>query len=134
MTKRARDLSTADIAEQERDETGETEDADQPLARDRDADAATAEQELEPLLSPEDAEGYRNRWESIQTRFVDEPRQAVKDADSLVAELMQQLAQTFNDERESLEAQLSDGDEPSTEQLRVGLQRYRSFFVRLLKT
>jgi hypothetical protein len=134
MTERERNLSTADIAETKRDETGELDDADRPLGRDQDAGKVTAERELEPLLAPEDAQGFRDRWESIQTRFVDEPRQAVEDADRLVAELMQQLAQTFNEERESLEAQLGEDEQTSTEDLRIGLQRYRSFFVRLLKT
>ena len=78
--------------------------------------------------------GFRTRWESIQTAFVDSPRQAVEDADGLVAELMQRLAQTFTQERESLEGQWSRGDDVSTEDLRVALQRYRSFFERLLST
>jgi hypothetical protein len=133
MTERERNVSTADIADAKRDETGELDDADRPVTREQAAGEVTGEQELEPLLSPEDAQGFRDRWESIQSRFVDEPRQAVKEADTLVAELMQQLAQTFNEERESLEAQLSEDEETSTEDLRIGLQRYRSFFTRLLK-
>ena len=72
--------------------------------------------------------------EEVQTRFVDEPRGAVEDADGLVATLMQQLAEGFAQERERLEAQWGRGEDISTEDLRVALQRYRSFFQRLLAT
>ena len=84
------------------------------------------------LLIPERGQEYRSRWDTIQTSFVDEPRQAVERADSLVAEVMQELAKTFADERQKLESQWGRGDNVSTEDLRVALQRYRSFFSRLL--
>jgi hypothetical protein len=85
-----------------------------------------------PLLPPEQAESYRSRWEDIQTGFVDEPRQAVEQADHLVAEVIKRVAEVFADERGKLEGQWSRGDQVDTEQLRVGLTRYRSFFERLL--
>ena len=72
------------------------------------------------------------RWRDIQADFVDQPRKAMQDADALVAGLMQQLAQMFSQERSQLEAQWSRGDQVSTEDLRVSLQRYRAFFERLL--
>jgi hypothetical protein len=72
------------------------------------------------------------RWKAIQTNFVDEPRHAVQDADALVADLMQRLAQMFASERGRLESQWAGGGNVSTEELRQGLQRYRSFFERLL--
>jgi hypothetical protein len=84
------------------------------------------------LLEPGDREAMTSKWHDIQADFVDHPRQAMKDADTLVAGLMQQLAQTFARERSQLEAQWSRGDEVSTEDLRVSLQRYRAFFERLL--
>jgi hypothetical protein len=68
----------------------------------------------------------------VQAGFVDEPREAAKEADSLVAELMQKLADSFAKEREKLEGQWDSGDDVSTEDLRIALQRYRSFFNRLL--
>ena len=86
----------------------------------------------EPLLPAEDAEGLRGRWERIQAGFVDEPRRSVQAADQLVAELMQQLASSFSEARTGLESQWDRGDDVSTEDLRVTLQRYRSFFERLL--
>jgi hypothetical protein len=87
-----------------------------------------------PLLAAEDAEGFRARWTDIQTGFVDAPRQAVEQADALVAELMQHLARTFADERGRLEGQWDRGDEVPTDNLRDAFQRYRSFFERLLAT
>jgi len=88
--------------------------------------------EREPLL-PEDQSGqYAASWREIQTSFVDEPRSSVEKADALVAELMQKLATVFSSERERLEEQWDKGDDVSTEDLRVALTRYRSFFDRLL--
>jgi hypothetical protein len=85
-----------------------------------------------PLFPQQEAEAFRSRWASIQAAFVDEPRQAVSQADSLVAEAMKRLAETFADERAKLEGQWDRGDDVSTEDLRLALQRYRSFFGRLL--
>ena len=87
-----------------------------------------------PLLAAEDAEGFRARWTDVQTGFVDAPRQAVEQADALVAELMQHLASTFADERGRLERQWDQGDDVPTDHLRDAFQRYRSFFERLLAT
>jgi hypothetical protein len=130
--------NTGEIALDTKDEDADASlDRDAGLDRDRDDEsAATADsqEQLEPLLGTDEAGGFRERWQSIQVMFVDEPRQAVEDADSLVAELMKRLAQTFHDERQNLESQWSRGDDVSTEDLRVGLQRYRSFFERLLST
>jgi hypothetical protein len=86
----------------------------------------------EPLFSSDEGDRFTSRWREIQTSFVDEPRQSVEQADSLVADLMQQLAASFSQERERLEAQWDQGDSVSTEELRVALTRYRSFFDRLL--
>lgn len=96
------------------------------------AGAREGDGDREPLFTGPDAAGYRSRWSDIQATFVDEPRRAVEDADALVAELMQRLAQTFTDERSKLEQQWDREGDVSTEDLRVGLQRYRSFFDRLL--
>lgn len=87
-----------------------------------------------PLLTEELSATFQRHWEEVQTRFVDEPRGAVEEADGLVANLMQQLAEGFAQERERLEAQWGRGEDISTEDLRIALQRYRSFFQRLLTT
>jgi hypothetical protein len=85
-----------------------------------------------PLFDQTAAGDLRTRWTNVQAQFVDEPRSAVQDADALVGEVMERLADTFAGERRSLEAQWSRGDDVSTEDLRLALQRYRSFFDRLL--
>ena len=84
------------------------------------------------LLADEDVGGFRSRWSEIQVRFVDEPRGSVQKADGLVAEMMGRLTQMFSEERTRLEGQWERGDDVSTEDLRIALQRYRSFFERLL--
>ena len=126
--------------EQERDEERGPTTAD--LVReadgvdDRDDYSVTAdrleENDSQPLFEQGDTDGYRARWQDIQAAFVDEPRRAVAEADSLVAELMQRLAETFSSERSALESQWDRDEDVSTEDLRLALQRYRSFFDRLL--
>ena len=85
-----------------------------------------------PLLGEDEGAELGSRWEAIQVTFVDDPRRAVEEADGLVAQVMQQLADGFARERETLEGQWTRGEDVSTEDLRVALQRYRSFFQRLL--
>jgi hypothetical protein len=84
------------------------------------------------LLSPNEAKDFRARWDAIQVGFVNEPRRAVEQADNLVAGAMKRLAEMFADERAKLEGQWDCGDHVSTEDLRLALRRYRSFFGRLL--
>ena len=100
------------------------------------ADVGTADTATKDghLLAADDAEAFRARWTDVQHGFVDAPRQAVAQADGLVAELMQHLAKTFADERGRLEGQWDQGDDVSTEDLRTAFQRYRLFFERLLTT
>lgn len=85
-----------------------------------------------PLFPDADAAEFRNQWDNIQASFVDEPRQAVEQADVLVANAMKRLAEVFSAERSDLEGQWDRGDKVSTEELRLAFQRYRSFFGRLL--
>ena len=84
------------------------------------------------VLFSGDGEDYRSRWHDIQAEFVDHPRQAVEEADGLVSEVIQELARVFSEERRRLEAQWDKGEDAGTEELRVALTRYRSFFERLL--
>ena len=84
------------------------------------------------MLADDELKSILVRWKDIQAEFVDEPRTAVQDADALVADLMQRLAQLFATEREQLESRWASGNDVSTEDLRRGLRRYRSFFERLL--
>jgi hypothetical protein len=84
------------------------------------------------LMPSEAAESHREHWMEIQTRFVDDPKDAVEQADGLVAEVMQVVATRFAEQRKGLESQWQQGREASTEDLRKAMQQYRSFFERLL--
>jgi hypothetical protein len=88
--------------------------------------------EYEPLFADEVAAVYRTRWSGIQDWFVDEPRQAVQEADVLAAKTIRRLVERFADERRSLEAQWERRDGVPTEELRLAMRRYQSFFERLL--
>jgi hypothetical protein len=106
--------------------------ADAPVEQDQQEATHEPDDDDTALLPHDQGSEFHGRWESIQTTFVDDPRNAVENADALVAELMQRLADGFARERERLEGQWSRGEDVSTEDLRVVLQRYRSFFRRLL--
>ena len=135
MTQEIKDqLTTADLAYGR----SETEESDETISR---PDADPVETDLttstakptEPALLPDEGRAeYQERWTSIQTKFIDEPKVCVQEADSLVAEVIQQLAANFAEQRKTLEQQWGSGGEASTEDLRQALQHYRSFFQRLL--
>jgi hypothetical protein len=84
------------------------------------------------LFADDETVDLRRSWDEIQVAFVDEPRRSVEQADHLVAATMKRLAEIFAQERQGLESQWDRGDDVSTEDLRVALQRYRAFFTRLL--
>jgi hypothetical protein len=94
--------------------------------------AKAGEQSNLPLFAQNDTEDFRSRWEKIQIGFVDEPRNAVERADELVASAIKRLAEVFAAERQKLESEWDKTDNVSTEELRIALRRYRSFFDRLL--
>lgn len=96
------------------------------------APAGEGGDERAPLLADDNAQSFRQRWDDLQAGFVDRPRQVVEQADDLVSELMRELSTGFSERRSSLEAQWERGDDVSTEDLRIVLTRYRSFFNRLL--
>lgn len=104
----------------------------QRVAETREVTETRTSADTEPLFPGNELEELRSRWSSVQTAFVDEPRRAVEQADGLVASAMKRLAEVFAEERSKLEKQWDRGDNVSTEDLRVALQRYRSFFQRLL--
>ena len=135
-----RELSTADLAiAADRNAGGSTTDLDRSIA-DREierarpggtpADVSTPRDT--PLLATDVVNQLQSQWTDIQAGFVDEPRRAVERADGLVAEAIKRLAETFANERGQLEGQWDRGGDVSTEDLRQALQRYRSFFSRLL--
>jgi hypothetical protein len=117
-------------------ETGSTQQgpATSPAQRpgDDSAGAADVAGNGHPLLSADARQDFSGRWNEIQADFVDRPQGAVQDADVLVVEVMQRVTGSLSKEKERLELQWRQGDDVSTEDLRVALTRYRSFFDRLL--
>ena len=114
-------LSTADLVTANGSPSGST----LPMAN------AAQEPNLQ-LFAQNDTQDFRSRWEKIQIGFVDEPRKAVEQADELVASAIKRLAEVFAAERQKLESEWDKTDNVSTEDLRIALRRYRSFFDRLL--
>jgi hypothetical protein len=92
----------------------------------------TARADDQQLLVGDDSGALGDRWQQIQAQFVDNPREAVKEADSLVQVVLHRGTRGFADERRRLEEQWDGGEDVSTEDLRMALQRYRAFFGRLL--
>lgn len=143
-----KELTTADLAEvaeqkerninsEPRRDAPQIEHPDQVTLAGASAGVAAArakiEEELGPLFSSDEANDLRGTWDRVQVKFVDEPRQAVEEADRLIATTMKRLAEIFAQERQRLEHQWDKGDNVSTEDLRLALRRYRSFFARLLR-
>ncbi|SFW76966.1 hypothetical protein [Amycolatopsis australiensis] len=125
-----RTLSTADLASasaQQRTESGSDTAETTGAAPDR----SGGDVETPQLIDEEKITGFRDRWQNVQTGFVDDPKQAVREADELVAAVISALATTFAEHKSELEAQWQQG-EPATEELRIALRRYRSFFDQLL--
>ena len=123
MEQERRELSTADLVRNA--------EADDRMARPP-AEQAAHESERAMLFRGDEADKLRSEWTEIQGAFVDAPRDAVQRADALVANTMKRIAEVFSGERNNLEQQWDRGDNVTTEDLRVALQRYRAFFDRLL--
>lgn len=103
---------------------------DEPVRRDDDLQVSGSA--TQSVLPDDDAGELGRRWDELQARFVDAPQEVVQEADRLVADVFDRVTRTFAEERGRLEEQWNRGEEASTEDLRVALQRYRSFFQRLL--
>lgn len=118
------DTQTHAVPQQDRQEQ-------QPARAEQQPEQSTRSDD-EPLFAPDEADEYRNGWRALQSDFVDDPRDAVRRADELVAQVVQSLATTFADHKRSLEGQWQQGEQVDTEELRNALRRYRAFFDRLL--
>jgi hypothetical protein len=128
----SRDRNVSEEAESQPETPAFPGEATETAAVSAQEDATPVDDEAPRLLATEDEEGFRSRWQEIQNMFVDDPREAVHAADSLVADVMQKLAATFADHKQDLEEQWNRGEEANTEGLRMTLRKYRSFFNRLL--
>lgn len=81
------------------------------------------------LFEETEAEQYRMQWRELQANFVDEPRAAVREAETLVSQMMDALTSQLKEQKRALEG----GSDRDTEQLRVAMQRYRSLFDQMLQ-
>jgi hypothetical protein len=123
-------LSTADLAEganARQSDAGQVDVRPDEAARD-----GSESRQRAPLFPDAELGDFRHRWQNVQSGFVDDPRTAVRQADELVASVMKRLADIFAEERSRLESDWDKSGDVSTEDLRQALQRYRSFFDRLL--
>ena len=137
MTHERDPLTTRDraaAAERKEEQRKEEQRRDRPGAAAAVGHAASeVKEDVRAALFPEtEISAFRTRWEAIQTGFVDEPKAAVSEADALVAQVVSRLTEVFGRERTTLEQQWDRGDQSSTEDLRLALRKYRSFFDRLL--
>ncbi|GAB3000385.1 hypothetical protein LWP59_36985 [Amycolatopsis acidiphila] len=131
-------LSTEDlVAPRANDERQVPDDSrvpdDEGTPDDRGTARSSSPGERVELFSQDEIEHFRGRWQSLQTAFVDDPQDTVQGADQLVAEVMQALASTFAEHKRDLETQWQQGEQVATEDLRLALQRYRTFFNELLR-
>lgn len=120
----AEGAAVADDRDTHRDPTSERRPAPGP--------GATTEWSGDGLLSSDDRGSYQQRWDDIQVRFIDEPRQCVREADDLVGEVTTRISDRFSSARQDMEQRWDGGNEPTTEELRQAVQRYRDFFQRLV--
>jgi hypothetical protein len=130
-----RTLTTADLVAAAEMRTQQPEvggDLEAPVMANKTGELKQEGEQLAPLFLPDVAKGFRSRWDAVQSGFVDDPRGAVRHGDELVAQVMKSLPETFSGERAKLEGQAHPTDKASTEDLRIALRRYRSFFERLL--
>lgn len=126
------DVDTEQVGDTRRTEDGDRRDIDRDPSSEQTRSSDGSERHDDGLLDPDDRESYQRRWDDIQVRFVDEPQQAVREADELVSEVTSDIAKRFSSARDDLERRWEDGEDPSTEELRRAVQRYRDFFQRLV--
>jgi hypothetical protein len=129
----ARSTETSDDRQADRvaDEDEQRPDTASRAETSDDRQADTGARQRTTLIPPERAESYNSRWNELKSEFVDEPGRAVRGANELVGEVLDELEELFRRQRADLEHGL-DSEQTTTEDLRQALGRYRSFFDRLL--
>ena len=135
----AEDTAHDDLEQESRERTEQSERVEPRAGRTTDegvsesrAQVNPVSEQLEPLFEDEAARKFRSRWQVIQGKFVDDPRDSVKQADDLVADIIKNVTMSFADRRIALEKQWNSGGDISTEDMRQAFKRYRAFFERLL--
>jgi len=134
---REKELATEDLKASANKPASSIHKADQPVLEAINTDGVTQttvkeDAKLAPLFTQDAATDFRSRWDVVQRSFVDDPREAVRAGDELVAQVIKSLAETFANHRSDVESSHDKAGAPSTENLRLALRRYRSFFERLL--
>ncbi len=105
----------------------------EPEEKDQQLQAKEQSENLEPLFDENEAERFRTQWMNIQSKFVEDPKESLREADKLVADVLKSVTMSFHDRRTSLEKRWNNGNnDVSTEDLRQMVKRYRAFFNRLL--
>ncbi|MFC9441042.1 hypothetical protein, partial [Nocardia sp. NPDC057030] len=85
-----------------------------------------------PLFADADLDRLRTQWREVQGAFVDNPRDAVTQADQIVSDVIYQLTTVYAERKRVLEQRSAGLGEADTEDLRQALRGYRGFFRRLL--
>jgi hypothetical protein len=134
---REKELATEDLATSANMPASSIHKADQPVLGAINIDGVTQttikeDAKLAPLFTQDAATDFRSRWDVVQRSFVDDPQEAVRAGDELVAQVIKSLAETFANQCSGLEDGHEKAGAPPTENLRLALRRYRSFFERLL--
>jgi hypothetical protein len=78
-------------------------------------------------ISPSAAAPAPARWHEIQAMFVDDPRLAVEQAAGLAGDSAEALIISVRERQHALMSAWQ-GDDAGTEELRIALQRYRTFW------
>ena len=82
------------------------------------------------VFGPGELEGYRSRWDSIQLGFLDDPKGAAEQADTVVGELLGRLTERRQTLSGELNRQLDQ--DVDTESMRLAVRNYRSLFRSLV--
>ncbi|MFD6162901.1 hypothetical protein ACFWF7_14135 [Nocardia sp. NPDC060256] len=85
-----------------------------------------------PLFADTDLDQLRTQWREVQGTFVDNPRDAVTQADQIVTDIIYKLTTAIAERKRVLEERTSGATDGDTEELRQALRGYRGFFRRLL--
>lgn len=130
-----RDRTNRDVVDMPIEETDIEQRApmdEQPVENRMAASMNEEDERLVALFEDEESSKFRTQWLNIQSKFVDNPRESVREADELVANVLKSVTMSFHNRRSSLEKEWNSGGNVSTEDMRLALKRYRSFFDRLL--
>ncbi|WP_371779185.1 hypothetical protein [Streptosporangium subroseum] len=85
-------------------------------------------------LFDHDPDEVRRRWQEVQAGFVDDPRDSVERADSLLDEITTSLRTALETRTTELQGRWKNSDQNDTEELRTALRDYRAMLEQLLTT